>query len=418
MKTRTVIRLFLTLIAIAYAMQSAAQDPLHWEDIRTGSLQSPVYIPPPPAFESGIRSASFSITYSGFTPDATAAFDYAAAIWSSLLNSSVPIKVNAYFIPLLPGLLGITLPNGRKDFSGAPLPATWYATALANSITDTELNTGESDFDLYLNSGINWYFGTDGYCPAGKYDLVSIALHEICHGLGFVGLAKVTGTTGSFGLLEAIDFAPITTSFPWPDLDTLPAVFDTKLIEEDGNFLITFPNPSTELKSNFTGNQVYFDGENASQMNNGFKPKMYAPSSFALGSSLVHLNESTYPAGNVNELMTPFSGASNAVHDPGPIVMGILKDIGWNVNYTGVPGELPAKVHSLKVFPNPASTTIWITGNNNHFGNFEVTDVSGHSILKLDYLPASISIDGFSNGMYIIRWLNDEVTETRTFLKY
>ncbi len=412
------LRLLLTLIAITYAMHVAAQDPLQWEDLRTGSPQSPVYIPPPAAFESGIRSASFSITYTGFTPDATTAFDYAASIWSSLLNSSVPIKVNAYFIPMLPGLLGITLPNGRKDFTGAPLASTWYATALANSITDTELNTGESDFDLYLNSGINWYYGTDGNCPAGKYDLVSIALHEMCHGLGFVGLAKVTGTTGSFGLLEAIDFAPITTTFPWPDLDTLPSIFDTGLTDADGNFLTTLPNPSTDLKSNFTGNQVYFEGENAVLMNNGIEPKMYAPSTFALGSSLVHLNESTYPAGNVNELMTPFAGASNAVHDPGPIVMGILKDIGWNVNYTGVPDELPGKAPSLNVFPNPASTVIWITGSNKHFGQFEVTDISGHCMLKLDYLPASISIDGFSNGMYIIRWLNDEVTETHTFIKY
>jgi hypothetical protein len=152
------------------------------------------------------------------------------------------------------------LPNGRKDFSVWSVPATWYASSLANAITGTELNPGEYDIDLFLNSSVAWYFGTDGNCPGNKYDFVSIVLHEICHGLGFVGLGKVENNIGSFGLLEASDFAPIVTSFPWPDLDTLPGIYDTYLEETNFSNLTFFPNPSEELADQFTGNQVFFGG--------------------------------------------------------------------------------------------------------------------------------------------------------------
>ncbi|HUM46483.1 MAG TPA: T9SS type A sorting domain-containing protein [Chitinophagales bacterium] len=405
------------LLLISSLKQSTAQLPLHWEDIKTGQAQASVYIPPPTIFSEGIRTADFAITYNGFTPDAQAAFQYAADIWSSLLNSTVSIKVNTYFAPLLPGLLGITLPNGRKDFPGATQANTWFATSLANSIAGTELNTGEFDFDLYLNSTMSWYYGVDGNCPAGKYDLVSIVLHEMCHGLGFVGLGKVSGTTGSFGLLQAADFAPIATSFPWPDLDTLPSIFDSKLQDSGGNFLSTFPNPSTELKSLFTGNQVYFDGENASLMNGGVKPRMYAPSTFSLGSSLLHLNETTYPAGNINELMTPFAGASNAVHDPGPIVMGILKDIGWSVNYNVGIENVSAADESIQVYPNPATDHLFITACKDYSGNLQVLDAVGHCVLKADHIPSSINIAAFNNGLYILQWRSDGDLKTIQFIK-
>ncbi|MEP7129240.1 MAG: T9SS type A sorting domain-containing protein, partial [Chitinophagales bacterium] len=399
---------------------SIAQIPFNLDDIRTGEIQEPVYILPPATFSEGVRSASFSITYNGYTTEAQTAFQFATDIWSSLLNSTVSIKVNTYFVPLVPGLLGITLPNGRKDFSGAPQPNTWYATSLANSIVGTELNAGEFDFDLYLNSTISWYYGVDGNCPGGKYDLVSIVLHEMCHGLGFVGLGKVVGTDGSFGLLHASDFAPIVTSFPWPDLDTLPSIFDSKLEDASGNFLITFPNPSTALKSQFTSNQIYFDGENALLMNGGVKPRMYAPTTFSLGSSLLHLNESTFPAGNINELMTPFAGASNAVHDPGPIVMGILKDIGWNVNYNVGMENISSSENSISIFPNPAQNQLQLS-NANQFTEqpiqLEIFDVYGRSVMKLDKIPPFINIATLHSGIYFLEMKTHNQTLKSKFLK-
>ena len=303
----------------------------------------------------GQNPAVFNITYTGFTPQAQIAFSYAANIWTQTLESTVPIKVNAYFAPLVPGLLGITLPNGIKDFPGAPMDSTWYPTSLANSITGTELNPGQFDIDVYLNSSINWNTDTVGIIPVAQYDLVSVALHELGHGLGFASLAKKSGTVGSFGLLLASDFSPIVTSFPWPALDTLPGIFDRFLVNSLIHPLDTFTNPSTSLGAQLTNNNIYFNGSNALAANNNIKPRMYAPATFALGSSILHLNEATYPVGNINELMTPNAVPGNANHNPGPISIGILKDIGWTINpNVGIP-ENENAINNIFIYPNPAS---------------------------------------------------------------
>ena len=51
-----------------------------------------------------------------------------------------------------------------------------------------EMN-GPKDADIIcsINSSADWYFGTNGNTPNSKYDLVTVALHEITHGLGFAG---------------------------------------------------------------------------------------------------------------------------------------------------------------------------------------------------------------------------------------
>ncbi|MBK5286262.1 MAG: T9SS type A sorting domain-containing protein [Bacteroidia bacterium] len=354
--------------------------------------------------------AQFNITYSGFTPGAQTAFTYAANIWTNTLQSTVPIKVNTYFIPLTPGLLGITFPNGVKDFAGAPQSSTWYATSLANSIAGTGLNTGQFDMDLYLNSSINWYTDTTGVVPAGKYDLVSIVLHELCHGLGFISLAKKSGADGSFGLLQASDFSPLVTSFPWPNLDTLPAILDHFLVNNFSQQLDTFTNPSTTLGTQLTGNNIYFNGTNAVTSNSGLNPRMYAPTTFALGSSILHLNEATYPVGNPNELMTPLSSAGVANHNPGPICIGLLKDIGWNM----MPGvgieENIAAENSFAVYPNPASNSVTISYNNHTtFSDYLISiyDSFGQKVLEEKFTQSPMRINFSASklnpGIYFIR---------------
>jgi hypothetical protein len=56
---------------------------------------------------------------------------------------------------------------------------------------------------------------------------------------------------------------------------------------------------------------------------------LYAPSDWKEISSIVHLDENKYPRGNVNSLMTPSLLEGEAIHNPGPVTLGILKDMGW-----------------------------------------------------------------------------------------
>lgn len=363
------------------------------------------------------QTASFAITYTGITPPAQASFEYAAGIWSNTLVSSVPIKVLVHFQPLLSGMLGITFPNGRKNFTGAPLADTWYSTSLANAIAGIELNPGEVDIEMYLNSNTSWYFDSTGTVPSGQYDFATVALHELCHGLGFLSLAKKSGTNGSFGMLLASDFAPLTTSYPWPDLDTLPSVFDRFLVTSTNQELDTFPNPSTTLGTKFTSNTIYCNGANAMAANAGTKPRINATSTFTLGSSITHLNESTYPAGNPNELMTPNGTPAYSLHNPGPICIGILKDIGWNMNPNGII-KIVDNSNQFKVYPNPANNFVFFSSSfqNEKIKSIEMKNMLGEKVAELEN-NANTDVAMLPKGIYFITLTTADFQEIQKFIK-
>ena len=103
------------------------------------------------------------------------AFQRAADIWGGLLASAVTIRVSATFDPLsctaTSAVLGSAGPNAIfRDFSGAPVPATWYPVALANALHGSDLDPGGVDISARFNSALgstcpfprSWYYGLDG----------------------------------------------------------------------------------------------------------------------------------------------------------------------------------------------------------------------------------------------------------------
>ena len=176
-----------------------------------------------------------------------------------------------------------------------------------------------ADIVANFNSNFSqWYFGTNGNCPPGRYDFVTVVLHELCHGLGFQGSMDISNGQGSWGF---------GTGFPF--------VYDHFTQDASGQRLLNaniYPNPSQLLANILTSGNVYFNGA-ASNSVNGFSPvRLYTPPSWDVSSSYSHLNESTYPAGNINSLMTPSLSASEVIHHPGYVTLGIFEDIGWTTN--------------------------------------------------------------------------------------
>ena len=269
---------------------------------------------------TGIQ-ATFNVTYNGFSAPAQAAFQHAVDIWANILTSNVPIRVEANWIALDPNVLGsASAGTFWRDFTNAPKPGTWYSSALAEKLAGSGLTHADSaDIKANINSNFsNWYFGTDGNTPTGKYDFVSVVLHELCHGLGFQGSMDISGGQGSWGFASGYPF-----------------VFDHFTEDSSGQKLlntIIFPNPSTALASALTSNNIYFNGAVANGVN-GYSPvKLFAHSVWEVSSSYSHLNETTFPAGNPNSLMTPSLGAAEAIHHPGNVTLGIFEDIGWTTN--------------------------------------------------------------------------------------
>jgi hypothetical protein len=269
---------------------------------------------------------TINVNYTGFTPQAQAAFQHAVNIWAGQLTSPVTIQVDAEFAPLGSGVLGSAGPWLIRNASGL-VPNTWYAVALANKITGTDQLPGTSDIDAQFSSSFSWYYGTDGNAPPGTYDFVSVVLHELGHGLGFIGLANVSGGSGSVGS------------------GGFPSIYDRFTENGAGQALLSFANPSAALGAQLTSNNLYFDGSRTRQANGGNPARIYAPAGWQGGSSYSHLDEAAYPAGNLNSLCTPQLGSREAIHDTGPITRGMFEDMGWTV---GPSLTMPANLHVVR----------------------------------------------------------------------
>ena len=291
----------------------------------------PLRIPPPAPSalkEPETVASTFSIVYipNGgadlwgepcfeFPAGAQAAFIAAANIWANLVQSSVSITIKAGWADLGGTTLGYS--GGgylHRDFTGTPKAGTWYAASLANSLHGSDLAPASFDMHITYNKNFSWYFGTDGNTPVGQYDFMSVVLHEIAHGLNFAGLMGYSGGQGS-----------------WGSGTGYPNIYDTFMRDGGGNALTNtaiYANPSAALGSALTCNSVWFHGPNAMAANSAQRVKIYAPLTWAPGSSYSHLDYSTF-AGTANRLMVYAISSASSIHDPGPVTKGLLKDLGW-----------------------------------------------------------------------------------------
>jgi len=244
---------------------------------------------------------------------AKAAFDAAASIWGTTLQSAVPIKVYAcWTADLQPGVLGGSGAYFAQNFPNAPFSNTWYSVSLANALSGSDQNGAEPEMHHVYNMNFDWYYGTDGNTPANQYDFLTTVLHEMGHGLGFAG--SMTVDEGGFGY------------WGWAQ-DQDPAIYDRFTENGSGQALLGFGNGTIALGDQLTSNNVYFDGPKANAANGSQRPPLYAPSSWVPGSSYSHLGEVFN--NTINALMTYSLSNGESVHDPGPVTKGLLQDLGW-----------------------------------------------------------------------------------------
>ncbi|MBA2640142.1 MAG: hypothetical protein H0U77_09160 [Nocardioidaceae bacterium] len=279
--------------------------------LRAGTMVGSSFVPAPKAVPERAQAATINVSYSGFSQSARAAFQRAVNTWEPLLASSVPITVDATFQPSSPGNLGSAGPSFIwRDFRNAPQPNTWYVDAIANKRAGRQLDPAADIIANFNSSRSDWYFGT-GAPPNNRYDFESVVLHELGHGLGFLGLATVSSGQGSIRV------------------SGFPSGYDRFTENGGGTRLTTFADPSTQLANQLTSNSVFFDSPKVRNANGGKTARLYAPASWQQGSSYSHLNETTYGPGNRNSLMTPFLNDAEAIRTPGPIVRAVFGSTGW-----------------------------------------------------------------------------------------
>jgi Secretion system C-terminal sorting domain len=342
--------------------------------------------------------SSFEVDYTGFSAEAKAAFQSAVDVWESYLVSRVPIKVTAKF----ESINSTTLANSGskkvfKNFTSKAISDVWYPSALANAVAGTDLDPKEVDIAITVNKNIAWSYKTDGSRDNFKYDLKTVILHELAHGLGFTTTFKIAGTN--------------TLQVQW-GLEGLPLIYDIYIQNEKGGILTDntkFGNPSADLKTGTTTNKTFFKVDKGS-----FKtdpPKIYAPAEFRSGGSISHLDEGKYPKGTENSLMSPQIGAGEVNHVPGQVIFAILNQIGWPI--VGFDGQVITAFEpsepNLILFPNPSSDFISVhTQQMESLSGvgFIIFDLNGKLIRK-DIFEAStipkIDISRLTSGEYFIK---------------
>jgi hypothetical protein len=320
--------------------------------------------------EDEVKS-EWRVTYNDFPTEAREAVQYAIDIWSRNFESKVPINVEASWETNSDNrILGSARPGYYfNDFPGAPDSNLWYPSALANALAERDLDPRQKEIFLNVNSTPLWYTGIDGRPSPRTYDLVSVILHEVAHGLGFLSNAEYDRFFGTGYMFQ-------------------PTPFDAYVQLPDGRNFTDFCSRSADLGKAMLG-PLFWSGELGIAANNGVKPRLYTPTPYQEGSSITHLDETLFANSLNNSAMTPNLEPGEVFRTPGPIALGMIADMlksAKPVNVKALVGDR----YALLTFESPNCRRV------DRIKNYTVTITPGGESRKFDSSP--IRINGLKNG--------------------
>ena len=293
---------------------------------------------PAPAPKNLEAKSKFNVKYNNFPDWAKKEVEAAINVWSANFKSNVVITVDASWGRSSSwGVLGSARPGSFfSAFAGAPDASLWYASALANSLAGKDLDKANPEIIIQVNSGADWNLRGDGSPTTSEYDLQSVFIHEIAHGLGFLSN-------------DAYD--------PYYGVGSLdqPTPFDAYLKTSDGRRLPDLPTPSKELGTALT-TSLSWSGELAIKANGG-PVKIFTPSRYQAGSSTSHLDETSFSKSGANSVMTPNLDPGELFHEPGTLLLAMMEDMRIKPP-AGVATELPLSPRNAQAFTADSAALI------------------------------------------------------------
>lgn len=263
----------------------------------------------PPKVANLEQKSKFVVNFKNFPEWAKKDFQAAVDVWSANFSSRVNVSIDATWSrSSSSAILGSARPgNFFASFDGAPDPTLWYPSALANALAGKDLEPANPEMIIQVNSIANWNTRNDGAPRINEFDLQSVFLHEMGHGLGFL-------STDSYD--KFFGFGSIDQPTPYSAYTQLP----------DGRRLSDLPSPSIELGKALTST-LYWSGALGVAANNGEKPLLFTPSLYEDGSSVSHLDEATFANSELNRIMTPRLDAGEVFREPGPLLLAMMEDM-------------------------------------------------------------------------------------------
>jgi hypothetical protein len=327
------------------------------------------------------KKSNFIVNFNTVPTVARGAVQAAIDVWSENFSSTVPVNVNvswgrasSYGI-----LAAASAKNNFANFPNAPDKTLYYAAALANALAGKDIDPTAPELEITITSDAPWYYGTDGKCPPKSYDLESVILHEMGHGLGFISGNYYDQYSG-YGRIDQ------------------PTPFDAYAQLPDGRRLADMPSPSIETGKALTS-PLYWSGENAVKANNGIKPPLYAPSIYEPGSSISHLDERTFSQSGANSVMTPNLDSGEVFHLPGSLLLAMIDDMRVKPP-AGIAYGTPQPPQNVKALVSDKSAIVEFNPPVNfrsaQISSYEVKNVQSGDSVIVNESPAIIT--GLSNG--------------------
>lgn len=369
---------FSTTTATALTMKVA---PANWGYIYASGNSASVQSTPRLPTANLEKKSNFILTFNTVPDFAKAAIQSAVDVWSENFASTVPINVNvkwgsssSYGI-----LASASAKNNFANFNGAPDKTLYYSSALANALAGKDLDPTTHEIEISITSNAPWYYGVDGKCPPRSFDLVSVILHEMGHGLGFVS-GNYYDLFSGFGRIDQ------------------PTPFDAYTQLPDGRRLADMPSPSLETGKVMTTDLVW-SGEIAVKANNGIKPKLYTPTVYEPGSSVSHLDEKTFSQSGDNAVMTPNLDSGEVFHLPGSLLLAMFEDMRKKPP-AGVASGTPQPPQNVKALISDNSAIVTFDPPVNfrlaQVSNYEVKNIQTGDIVNASESP--VIITGLKNG--------------------
>jgi hypothetical protein len=257
-------------------------------------------------YDNGETDGSGTIGTQTWTAEQMADMAASAAAWANVLGNEAGRKVDVHCF--WNNYSGTILGGSSSPLVGNYTRASTFTEYVwRDGVNYTRPSGYYADMRIVYDTdaaGHAWNFGADAP-RANEIDFRSVVTHEIGHGLGFTSSYNSSTDKWWLGGVTAWD------SWLRDDAGNQPAPDSTG---SPGNF-------------NQLDNPVWFVGPNAMAANGGSAVPVYAPATYTAGSSLTHLNESSY----FNTLMTPSIALGEMVRTLSAVETGVLLDLGWNV---------------------------------------------------------------------------------------
>lgn len=296
-------------------------------------------------------SAKFTPQYNNVPDSIKTVVEAAFAVWDKILISRVPIHIQVSWEDLAGGILA-TGGSDRvfKNFRNAPLRDVWYPSALADALAGQSVNGNSTDIVLKINRNASWNLDYDGPQNFRYYDLLSVIIHEIAHGIGFMSSFEPSGGT------ERLKWG----------IQDLPFVYDRYVVDRNGNSLVNnrfYTNDSEKLLQEVTENEIYFHVDSGTY--SIMRPRLHTDRPFSAGASLSHIAHSQISQpDNRDRLMLPTIGQGVRYHYPGNGILAILFQMGWSLNFYELEREYSYEPGSFSLFPNPGTDRVRLKINN------------------------------------------------------